>query len=157
MKLLALLLLCQSLTLSAGEERQSKVWRTWAPRWDVFSAEVTCGPVVANVTHKRGVAGLNADRRFPTASFGVQRHVAQVGPWDIKARAAAYVDFGHVAQSEKARWTPAAGLWASAPIWGLMVVQTAAYVRGPPRYRENRGQQSPFRGELKVALKLGEM
>jgi len=79
MKLVAALLLLQSLTIGVGEERQSKIHRTWAPRWDVFTVEAEWGPVVANIAHKRGVAGLNPDRVFPTASVGLQHVIARPG------------------------------------------------------------------------------
>ena len=134
MKLLALLLVIQSLTLSVGEERQADVWRSHAPRWDAYMVEAGWGPVVANVAWKHGTTVPDCT----TASVGLQKHVARAGPWNIKARAAAYFE---------ERWTPAIGFWASVPIWGPAHIQTAAYVRG---------QQSPFRAELSAGLKLGE-
>ncbi len=127
---LVALLLAQTLTIGIGEERQSNFYRTWAPRWDVGLIEIEWGPVVANVAHKRGVAGLNPDRKFPTASVGLQKQVAKTGPWLWSVRTAAYVDFGHISKDERAHWTPAAGLWVRAPIWKAFWLQTAAYLRG---------------------------
>ena len=153
--MIALFLALQAVTLGFGEERQSKVWRTWAPRWDVYTVEASWGPVVVDVAHKRGVAGLNPDRRFPTASFGLRQHIAKTGPikWDV--RGLAFVDFGHISNNEGTRWTPGIGLWAKCPVWGRIGIRGSMYLR-KPGIREARGQQSWFRAEAGMGLKLWE-
>lgn len=148
MKIVALIL-AQSVALGFGEERQSKVWRTWAPRWDVYVVQVEYGPFVVDLSHKRGVCGLNPDRKFPTASVGIQWPDDSGVEWRPGGRL--FVDFGHIQGPEEApHLTPAAGLWVYVPIRRLMWLNMAAYLRGHPRVREYRGEQSLFRAHARI-------
>ena len=143
-------LMALQLTLGIGEERQSNIHRTWAPRWDVYMVQIELGPLVANVAHKRGVAKLNPDRKFPTASIGLQRLLLETGPVQWKGSVRAYVDFGHIQGDDGASWSPAAGLWPEVPVYGPLWLMGGMYLRGPPK-RERRGEQSWFRAELLLA------
>ena len=148
-------MMLNSVTLSVGEERQSKVWRTWAPRWDTYTVEVEAGPVVATLAHKRGVKGLNPDRNFPTMSVGLQKQIGETGPIEWDMRTIAYVDFGSIQGKGQSQWTLAIGIWGRAPLWGPLQVQTATYLRGKPRDPEYRGEQSIFHAELGMGLHWG--